>query len=315
MSDRPCGLMVAVLCMLLAAGAVEAQEPSREIAGGGLWLVNDPAIAFHGKDLVISETEIRATYVLRNTARTARTIVMAFPLPEIDMASLGDQTAHLAAPQSDNFVAATIAADGQPVAGEIEQRAYAVGLDVTRHLEEAGIPLFPMQKRIGDRLGRLEPAVRRDLGQRGIVRIDDDRVAPNWLLRTVVHWRQTFGPGQSVSVQLAYRPVVAEARFSAEALESVRGTHCVDVAIEADITRLVAAKGGQVTLRWLTYSLTAGSHLFGEIGQFRLALEKSHIHDIIATCRKGLRQPGPRVLEWSAQAFHPDDDVHVLFVR
>ena len=191
----------------------------------------------------------------------------------------------------------------------------AFGLDVTRFLEETRVPLHPFTRGIADRLSRLPPLVQSDFEQRGIVRKDGPRIEPNWTLKSTIHWRQVFEPGQAIRVALAYQPVAAEARFSAALLETMRVSHCIDQATETAITRKVAQSGGNVVFRWLTYGLTTGSQWQGEIASFRLLVEKPDIATLVATCRKGLRQPGPTALEWSATAFHPDDDISLLFIQ
>ena len=293
----------------------QAGDVTVEIAAGGLIFVNDPLIAIDSLEVLVRPDEIRATYVVKSSAPKPRTILVAFALPDLDMAALGDQQVQLAASQSANFVAATFAADGIPVAVELEQRALAFGLDVSRHLEAARIPLSPTTKAIADRLTRLPPAVKTDLAERGVVRIEDDRVVPNWTLKTTANWRQTFQPRRPVTVVLTYAPVAAKAPFASAALDGLRKSHCIDSATEAAITRRIAAKAGNVTLGWLSYALTAGSNWAAPLASFRLLIEKPDIDTIVATCRPGLRPVGPTALEWNAIGFSPDEDLHVLYAR
>jgi Domain of unknown function (DUF4424) len=309
-------LAVGVYCCATAfVGRASSEEATYETSAGGLMFVNDPTIVVESKDLLLSSDEIKATYSFRNTARAPRSIVMVFPLPDLDMAAIGDQPIKVPAADSDNFVNAAVAVDGAPVATQFERRAIAIGLDVTSYLVDAGLPLFPLTRGISQQIGKLAPLLVSDFQQRGILRMEDAKLDPNWAYKSALHWRQSFAPGQVITVQITYVPMLTEARFSAEKLQSLKVMHCIDASIEAEITRRVAASAGAATFRWMTYGLTSGSQYLGEIGRFRMLVEKPGISAVVATCRKGLRAAGPTMLEWSAQNFHPDDDIHVLFFQ
>ena len=126
-----------------AQTGAQPSDVGRVVATGGLLFVQDPSIVVDQQDVAIAAGEIKVTYVLRNTTAGERTILAAFPLPELDSAAFGDQLIKLASPQAANFASATFTVEGAPVQTEIEQRALALGLDVTAQLAAHQVPLQP----------------------------------------------------------------------------------------------------------------------------------------------------------------------------
>jgi hypothetical protein len=216
-------------------------------------------------------------------------------------------------PDPVNFIGATYTIDGVAAVPRFEQRALAFGLDVTADLVAAGVPLFPFAPGMAERLRRLPDAHRADFAERGIVRLDDDKVLPGWTLKTTAYWRQTFAPAKSVVIALTYQPVAARMATDSAVIESLKRSHCLDAAAEAVLSR--RPQGGGPPLRALTYALTAGSSWAGPAASFRLLVRKPASDVLVATCRKGLKPIGPTVLEWTARDFYPDDDVAVVFIR
>ena len=293
--------------------AAQPNDVGRVIATGGLIFVQDPAIAVDQQDVAIAIGEIKVTYVLRNTTAGERTILAAFPLPELDSAAGSEQPIRLSAPQTANFVSAAVTVDGTPVQPEFERRALALGLDVTALLAAHQVPLQPFDPATSAYIKRMPRATRLDFLQRGIVRQEDDRTEPNWALRTTAFWRQAFPPRKQVSIVLSYRSITATAPYQPSLLEAVRPTHCLDAAAEAAITRKLAAKGNTVAFTWSSFVPGSASSLIGPIRNFRLRLEKPSFDSVVVTCRSGFRPLGPTTFEWAAQNYQ-EEDLHVLFI-
>ena len=306
-------------CLLAAALPLHASgEPtasSRDAAAGGLAFVPDPTIVIETQEIVLSTGEIKINYSLRNKGTAERTIMAVFPLPDLDTAQVSDQQLKVYTTQSANFIAAAITVDGAAAPVEVEQRALALGLDVTTLLATHQIPLMPFDKGSTNQLRRLPKVVRSDFLQRGILRVDDERVEPNWTLKTTAYWRQSFPPKKPVSIALTYKPVTASALYQATLIDTFRTTHCLDSTLEAAITRKIAAQSGKVIFNWLTYAPGLAASLSGAARQFKLRIEKSDIGTIVATCRQGFRPLGPTTLEWIAQDYSLEEDVHVLFIE
>ncbi len=310
---------VLMTCLLAAAlplhAAGEPTSASRDAAAGGLAFVPDPTIVIETQEIVLAAGEIKVNYGLRNIGPAQRTIMAVFPLPDLDTAQISEQQIRVTTTQSANFIAAAITVDGTPAPVEVEQRALVLGLDATALLATHQIPLMPFDKGSAAQLRRLPKVVRNDLLQRGIIRVEDERIEANWILKTTAYWRQSFAPKKAVTIALSYKPVGGSVAYHATLIETLRATHCLDATLEAAITRKVAAQSGKVTFNWLTYAPGVAASMLGPVRQLKMRIEKPDIGTIVATCRQGFRPLGPTTLEWTAQDYSLEEDVHVLFVE
>ncbi len=310
--------LAGALALLVATTATAIGEGARELAAGGLMLVPDYALSIESHELSLARDEVKATLVVRNASTDPRTILLTLPLPDIDALGLSDQAPSLPHADPVNFIGLTYAVDGVALQPRFEQRALVLGLDVTPDLLAAGLPLFPLGPELPDRLKRLPDTVRTDFAERGIVRIEDERVLPSWTLKTVGFWRQTFAPLKAATLTLAYRPVLGAPKGDAVSIEALRRSHCLDAGTEAEIARRTGqprtATAGPVLVT-LAFALTANASWPPQSASFRLLVKKPAPDAIIATCRKGLTPVGPTVLEWTAKDFYPDDDIAILFVK
>ncbi len=292
------------------AGAVDS---GREVAAGGLSFVQDPAIVIERQDVLIAKNEIKISYVLRNTTSAERSILAVFPLPEIDASAVGDQSVKLPDPLSTNFVSALFMVDGVAPTVEIEQRASSLGLDVTAQLVAHQVSLLPTDPALAGQLKRLPRVTKVDLLQRGILRTEDDRVEPNWVLKTSAFWRSSFPPRKPVTITLSYRPVSAMSMYQPALIETARTSHCLTGAVDLAVTRKVAAQAGKVAFNWTSVVPNPSSGLLGTARQFRLRIEKPSIDTVVVTCRSDLRPLGPTTLEWTAPNY-AEEELRVLFI-
>lgn len=297
-----------------AQPAAQPAAATREVPAGGLVFVPDAQITLERREVKIRRDQITSTYVLRNIGKEDRSFLAAFALPEIDVPSLGDQ--ELTLPTSDdlNFVGATATQDGQPIEVNIEQRAYAFGIDISQLLADTGLPLFPFADGMGENLAQLPAELRTQFAQRGIVHLEDNRVDPFWSVRTTMHWLQTVPAGKSVTIALTYQPIMGAAPYAADDLPRLREVYCLDKGVEDTIKRKVAQKQA-VSFEWQSYALTSDASQSGPAKAFRLLIEKPDAATLVATCRKGMKVLGPTTWEWSAEDFTAEEDISVLFVR
>lgn len=299
----------------LAVAPARAGDKQREGPTGGLIFLNHPALVVDRLDLTISPDEIKAAYSVRNSSPKPLTLVVTFPLPDIDAGAGNVHSMALAAPQSSNFVAASILADGVSVPLEIEQRALIAGLDAKPLLVATLLPIEPYVPRTVEFIARLPNAAKRMLVENGILRDEGDHSVPNWNLKSTAHWKQAFAPMRTTDISLSYRPLAASAKFSPELFANLKTSHCVELAKEIELTRRVSANRGDVRFRWLTYQLTSGSGLLTHpIGRYRLKVVVPSFDTLLLTCRKGLRRLGPTVYELIDDKFYPDDDLQLLFI-
>ena len=115
---------------LCAAAPALANDSSAELTTGGLVLAKSADIEMRSEDLAISAKEIVVRYRFFNHAARDVTTTVAFPMPDI-VWNGPDTNIAVPAPDSPNFLDFRTTIDGQPVAAENEQKAFAGGLDVT----------------------------------------------------------------------------------------------------------------------------------------------------------------------------------------
>jgi Domain of unknown function (DUF4424) len=317
-------VLLAVLCgasplLGLAASNNDGRpEPQTEIAAGGLIFSANLNLKLDEQDLTITAEAVQVNYAIRNSDSADHTITMAFPFPDIDGSTppevFGKLDPAALSVWPANFMDVVIAVDGRRPSYAIEQRAIAVGLDVTKVISDAGLPLFPQSADLAQRLADLDPAVRSDLIERGILKLDDDVLSPTWTLKTTAYWRQLFPAGQTLPVSLQYHPIVGHNAFSSGALQPLKKGACIDAGAEQSIMRLASA-GAPMVMVAVAYVAHAGSEALGPVGRFRLMVETSDAKSIVATCRQGFTKTSPTTSDWMATNYATDEEFRFLFVR
>ena len=202
---------------LLAAAPALANDSSAELTTGGLVLAKSADIEMRSEDLAISAKEIVVRYRFFNHADRDVTTTVAFPMPDIVWDG-PDTNIAVPAPDSPNFLDFRTTIDGQPVAAENEQKAFAKGVDITARLAALGVPLAPQSEATGKALDALKPADKDALVKAEIAIPDDydvgkgweHHLAPNWTLKSSFFWTQTFPAGRELAVEHRYRPSVGE---------------------------------------------------------------------------------------------------------
>lgn len=297
------------------APLVSSATSYRELAGGGLQIVTDPAVVLERREIKLSLHEVSASYFLRNTDRRQRRLLVTFTLPEIDTGAIGDQEVALVSKDPRNFVDAVFRAGDQVLTPEFEQRALAHGLDVTQYLTDARLSLFPLDPNVVERASKLSPDARSKLAERGIVRIDDGRAEPNWTLRTTAHWLQVFPEGASVVLTVTYKPLIGATRYSAELGERLRKSYCLTDEAEDLLRRKRDAVGIGSRIEWITYGMSSDGSWGPPTGPVRVMIEKPDLTTAVATCRGPFRAMGPTTVEWNEQNPALDEDWGVLLIR
>ena len=305
---------VSALCLaVVTATAIRAQDQAEtEIPTGGLMLVANGTVQPEQVDVTIAPDRIRVVYVLRNVGDQPETRLVTFPLPDLDMTSIGDLPPLLARPADNNFVDAVVTVDGSPVVGRLEQRALALGLDVSAQLAKLGLSPFPYAPSNFDTIKALSDADKEELYQRGILRVSDDYYLPAWVLKSVLAWSQPFPTGSPVTLALTYVPIVGRPAATAKSLSSLAKSTC----LSSDAARAIkeaASAGTPKRLVVASFQATLGAAWLDTIGKFRLTVEKPRAQTIIATCKSGLKASTPTQFEWTNRDHSVDDDIMVLF--
>jgi hypothetical protein len=282
------------LCIaLLVAGPAAANDSSAELAAGGLRLTHNAHIRMEAEDLYISRQRVRVSYVFRNLSGEPQTVLVAFPLPEIDSAELGDGDVGITSRDPVNFVDFSVTVDGAPRAYEVNERASLFGLDVTETLRRAGLPLNPMADRVWEKILALPEPTQQALAADGLVTIDGDFALPLWRYAVVFYWRQSFFTEGAQVKQFCIEPPFARAAAN---------------------KKKRMGEGAYPTIYWVSYILTTGANWAGPIGRFHLTVDKGRSESLVSLCRDGIEKTGPATFEWQASDYWPETDLKVLFV-
>lgn len=324
-------LSAAVLLTLCAAPAL-ANNSTAELGAGGLILARTDAVTMEKEVLSISPELVSVDYVFRNVTDKDVSTIVAFPMPEIDGSPY--QFPSVPKDPDDNFLGFSVTIDGAPVVPQLEQKAFALGVDVSEELAARGIPLYPNGDKVFAALAKVPPDVAGDWIDRGIAIIDeyDDGsgmkkvLSPFWAMRSTYWWRATFPAGKAVAVSHRYAPSVGGSAglnfFSdgktTEGYEAYVKKYCLDDTIMSAVKRAGAANGGFPNMfeSRISYILTTGGNwATGAIGDFTLKVDKGDPEAIVSFCGTGVRKTGPTTFEMTAKDFYPEHDVDILILK
>lgn len=325
------GRLVAA-CGVLAAGQALANDSIAELGTGGIILSRTDAVQMKSEALFLSPEKVTVDYVFQNQTDADVRTVVAFPMPDIE-GSVYDRP-QIPDDQSDNFLGFSVSIDGQEVKPELDQHAYALGVDVTQLLKDSGVPVNPFSQPVFAALEKLPEATIQDWINRGLVFIDeyDDGAGwkkvrtPLWSLKSAYWWWATFPAGKEVKVSHRYKPSVGgsaglnfffDGKFDGS-YESYKIDYCLDDAFEAAVLKAAKANPDgypQLMEQRLDYVLTTGGNWqLGTIADFKLTVDKGDPKNIVSFCGQDVRKVGPTTFEMTAKDFYPEKDLKVLIL-
>ena len=311
-----------------------ANDSMAELKTGGLVLVRSDVVQMEKEDLFISAEEVRVSYQFRNLTDEDVETVVAFPMPDIS----GDPYSNVAVPdpESDNLLHFSVEVDGRHIEPQLEQKAFALDLDVTSDLIALEVPMNPFSDAAFNAVEALPDAVKRDWVARGIVlgtSWDDgsgmrERHVPIWALKSTYWWRMVFPGGERVAVRHSYQPSVGgtvgvafleDGKARGPVYEEYRTKYCLDEgSIVQSVERLAAQDPDGFPPfyeNWISYVLTTGANWAGSIGEFRLTIDKGLPGNLVSFCGSGVRKVGPTTFEMVANDFHPTRDLDILILQ
>jgi hypothetical protein len=319
---------------LLAPATARANDTTAEYATGGLRFTADADIAMQSEDLFISTSEVRVSYVFVNHGEADKTVLIAFPMP--DITGSFDFTNAVPMENPDNPFDFHVKADGQLVVLALDQHILANGVDQTERLRKAHIPVMPITREADQALDRLSEADKADYVKLGLAAIEEYTDKPNapmekhltamWTLRTAFTWQQSFPAGREVRLEQTYKPSVGgtagtfiggkDWRKNEEAA-AYFGKYCIDGDFIASVARAMVRKQADYppfSEQRISYILKTGANWAGPIGSFRLVVDKGEPDKLVSFCADGVRKIGPTRFEVRKTNFTPKQDLDILLL-
>ena len=328
--------LLAGLIAAFATFPALANDTMAELGTGGLAYVQTDAVEMAEEHLFISENEIRVDYTFRNKTDKDVEAVIAFPMPDID----GDPESNVAIPdfESDNFLGFSVTQDGQPIQTQLDQRAFALNVDVTDALKQAGLSLFPYGEKMDEATKKLDRTIAEDFMARGILYPQEwdvgqgmeQHLTPIWSLRSTYWWRTKFPAGKEVKVSHTYKTAMGgtvgisflgdDGKPGGDVWEERRKTYCVDDDLADTIAKAIEAapedqKYSVYFENWIHYILRTGNNWAGPIAKFTLTVDKGSPDNLVSFCGEGVKKTGPTTFEMVANDFYPEKDLHVLLMK
>ena len=328
-------LQLALGALLLGAVPALANDTTAVVTTGGLEFVTNPDIVMESEELFISAEEIRVVYQFRNTGDVDQNILVAFPMPEI-VPNFYSDVSYPMGLEGDGFGFETTF-NGEPVAVELHEYAYAFGVDRTKMLKQLGLPLLPINQAASEATDALDAETRAELLHLGMLTPDEydagegweKHYYPAWTYRATYTWEGNFPAGEVVTVEHKYAPSVGGTvgvSFLGEAYEEYdpgkeyAEKYCTDASFVAAVEKTLTNKdepwSAPFTESWISYILTTGGNWGGgAIGRFRLVVDKGSPDNLVSFCGDGVKKIGPTTFEMVAEDFWPDRELDVLILN
>jgi len=332
---RGAAALSAIACVNVIAVPARANDSTAHLAAGGLVLSRNDAIEMRSEDLFVSMDEVRVRYQFYNRTDKDVTTLVAFPLPDITAPS-DENNFSVPAPDADtNFLDFRTTVDGRPVSMQVEQRAFALGVDRTDLLKRLGLPIAPHTAALPKLIVGLPAAAQQELRELGMVKYDEygtggamERVGtPLWSAHTTYYWKQTFPTHREIVIAHSYKPSVGGsaqtsvgAEYASDQMQQeYRDLYCVDPpflrAVGAMHRRYPSEGGGNIISEYrFGYILKTGANWSGTIRRFHLTVDKGRSTNLVSFCMDGIRKASPTRFEVTKTDFWPTRDLNVLIL-
>ncbi|WP_027051177.1 DUF4424 domain-containing protein [Mesorhizobium erdmanii] len=319
--------------LALSAASASANDSVAELGTGGLILSRSDAVAMQSEDLFISPEKVTVDYVFHNNTDKDVDAIVAFPLPDIS----GNPEEMPAIPenQHDNFLGFEVTIDGVAAKPQLEQKVFALGIDISADLKAQNVPFNPFGDAAKAALAKLPKAVAEDWVNRGII-IEDtadngdgmkSAYAPWWQLRSTYWWRSTFPANKDVRVSHHYKPSVggtssvsffSEGQFQGS-YAAYKTRYCMDGTFENAVRKAAKDNADGYPKFYesrIAYILTTGGNwAAGTIGKFKLTIDKGNAKALVSFCGDNVKKVGPTTFEMTANDFYPEHDIDILLLE
>jgi hypothetical protein len=321
--------------LLLALGLATAMpalanDTTASTGAGGLVIERTDDIDLVSEDLFVSASEIRIDYLFRNMAQRDVETIVAFPMPDRDLAQeYGEDVGY-----PSDFKTTV---EGKPVTATLERKAVLKDKDYTELLTSLRIPIAPAS--IDDAtkaMDRLPEAEKQRLLKLELAGDEEysygaepmrHHLIPLWTVKDKYWWKQTFPAGRDLKVNHRYIPGIGGSVDSEIAFKQFRKTedtkqaiayYCMDRDFIAAVDKRSSKNeqiGPEMPDTRIDYILTTGANWAHGIGDFRLVVDKGKPGNLVSFCADGVKKIGPTQFEVRHSSWRPTSDLHVLIIE
>ena len=310
-------LVISSCSLLLSSVHGGANDASAMLEAGGIRLVENHAISLDFEDLYISPAEIRIHYEFSNQTDSDQTMLVAFPVPDVD----ADPEANYGSQNIDpvDFLDFSVRADGVEIKPDLEIRLTMNGIDHTDELLAMGVPEHRFAPNYYQQLDALSEETKLALADKGLIdyTAGEGFFYPKWKIKATYSWTQTFPARSTTVLEHSYHPVLGGGIFSEQySVDPLAERFCIDQSFRKGLARKVAQSGRDEMLSHeVRYILRTANTWLGPIGEFRLVIDKMKPENLISLCINGIRKIAPTQFEFRATNYTPDQDLDILVVR
>lgn len=276
-----CALLALCSLVLLFCIPVGADDTAVSVAAGGIQLRKEARISMEKERLFISEDKVIVDFDFLNETDKDITTDVAFPVPPY--------TFSFETPPGSDFASFKCWVDGKQISYDTEAHAILNGTDYSDLLRSMGVDPatfgeYDWKKGPPDgspQISRLSPSARARIIQLGL--IDKDEL-PNWIVRKMYYWRQTFPAHKLVHIRHEYTPVIGHEPVQLRNFHREFPHACIDpnteAALRADVPFIDKQQGPYVYhgdwfgATWVNYILTTANTWKTPISDFELIVEK-----------------------------------------
>ena len=312
-----------VLASLLIPSPGRADDGAASVAAGGLVLMKrEPRIVMAREVLRITPAKVVVDYDFRNDSDQDVTTTVAFPVP---VYRFGEDETVAGDPAFRDF---ELFVDGEPKRFAVQLRALAGNRDITTAFAGSSVDIASFghfdeksaayTQPVPDYI-RASVAIRKRLTAVGAFA---DGV-PNWRVKKLYYWTQTFPAHGTVHIKHSYSPVFGGAnsvRYGLEAEKeaatkgsdltaAVRGgeSSCITPSLKDSLLKLSERNDMSVPFNYVDFILTTANTWKTPIEDFTLIVDRPTADKLIA---EHLKSPQPnKVLVsfcWNGPIEHPD---------
>lgn len=328
MARSPFALRIALLLTLSLVVSTRANDTLVTLGAGGLVPAKSSSIVMESEKLRITLKQITVDYVFRNTGSQDVDAVVAFPLPELDGATLEVSPIELPSKDPLNFISFKVLVDGKKMSPMVEIRSFKKDEDITERLRSLGLPVSVLDPHMKAALQKLPKVQLSQLEQDGLIVVEQtetggkagNRIWPWWQTRIQFYWTQHFPANSTVRVSHSYLPVVGGSYIDDDGshiAERYCGTETTLERIKELKAKLPKGEVPEFNLQWrsLRYILTTANNWSGPIRHFHLEIDSDAPGEVLLTCTPSVKQTSGTRYELDATDFRPDRNLDIVIIQ